>query len=56
MPGGGLWINPLQTLPQGLVLMFEFYVDVDSDPDPDPDTDPELDNILKILVWQIFFV
>ena len=38
-PGGWVvvWINQLQTLPQGLVLTF----DVDVDPDPDP----ELDNI-----------
>ena len=52
---GGSWINPLQTLPQGLVLTFEFEFDVDVDSDPDPD--PELDNtgcILKILVWQFF--
>ena len=33
---GGWWINPLQTLPQGLVLTFDF--------DFDPDPDPELDN------------
>ena len=32
MVGG--WINPLLTLPQGLVLTF----------DVDPDPDPELDN------------
>ena len=31
----GGWINPLQTLPQGLVFTFDF----------DPDPDPELDNI-----------
>ena len=42
MGGGGWWINPLQTLPQGLVLTFDFDFDVD----PDPDPDPELDNIL----------
>ena len=29
------WINPLQTLPQGIVFMFDF----------DFDPDPELDNI-----------
>ena len=34
--GGGWWINPLQTLPQGLVFTFDF--------DFDPDPDPELDN------------
>ena len=38
--GGGWWINPLQTLPQGLVLTF----DVDVDPDPDP----ELDNMTVV--------
>ena len=38
MGGGGWWINPLQTLPQGLVLTFDFDFDVD------PDPDPELDN------------
>ena len=31
---GGGWINPLQTLPQGLVLMFDI------------DPDPELDKII----------
>ena len=36
MVGG--WINPLQTLPQGLVFKFDF--DFDFDPDP------ELDNYL----------
>ena len=39
----GGWINPLQTLPQGLVLTFDFDFDFDFDPDPDPD--PELDNL-----------
>ena len=34
---GGWWINPLQTLPQGLVFTFDF--------DFDPDPDPELDNM-----------
>ena len=34
MGGGGWWINPLQTLPQGLVFTIDF----------DPDPDPELDN------------
>ena len=33
--GGGWWANPLQTLPQGLVLTF----DIDFDPDPDPELD-----------------
>ena len=45
MVGGGWWINPLQTLPQGLVLTFDFDFDFDFDPDPDPDPDPELDNL-----------
>ena len=36
----GVWANPLQTLPQGLVFTFDF--DFDFDPDPDP----ELDNYL----------
>ena len=31
--GGGWWINPLQTLPQGLVFTFDF----DFDPDPELD-------------------
>ena len=38
---GGGWINPLQPLPQGLVLTFDFDFDFDFDPDPDP----ELDNL-----------
>ena len=25
MVGGGWWINPLQTLPQGLVFTFDFW-------------------------------
>ena len=33
--GGGWWAKPIQPLPQGLVLTFEF------------DPDPELDNILE---------
>ena len=43
MVGGG-WINPLQTLPQGLVLTF----DVDVDPDPDPELDNIKDNRREI--------
>ena len=44
--GGGGWINPLQTLPQGLVFTFDF--DFDFDPDPDP----ELDNIrTNVVTW-----
>ena len=34
---GGWWINPLQPLPQGLVLTFDF----------DFDPDPELYNFIK---------
>ena len=37
MVGG--WINPLQTLPQGLVFKFDFDFDFDPDPDPDPELD-----------------
>ena len=47
MVGG--WMNPLQPLPQGLVLMFEI--------DIDPDSDPELNNfqseICSILAQKI---
>ena len=39
----GGWANPLQPLPQGLVLTFDVDIDVDVDPDPDP----ELDNKWK---------
>ena len=37
--GGGWCANPLQPLPQGLVLTFDVDVDVDVDPDPDPELD-----------------
>ena len=41
MVGGGGWINPLQPLPQGLVLTFDF----------DFDPDPELDNIKTFMTY-----
>ena len=43
MVGGWWWINPLQTLTQG--LFFTFDVDIDVDPDPDPELDKKLRKI-----------
>ena len=44
--GGGWWINPLQTLPQGLVLTFDF----------DFDPDPELDNFVDKLMPKRLYI
>ena len=41
--GGWWWINPLQTLPQGLVLTFDF----DFDFDPDLDKRSEWEEMVK---------
>ena len=43
---GGWWINPLQTLPQGLVFTFDFDFDFDFDPDPELDNS---DNDIHVL-------
>ena len=52
---GGGWINPLQTLPQGLVFTFDFDFDFDFDPDPDPELDKK-NWVLFLFYVYIFFL